>query len=504
MNKKLKKFFIMIAIIAICSILSSNVLATEIEFPEHSTLLHTKKEIKEKSDETSIKLQGTDILEIVPSIQAPYTPGKLKAQAVTDTLNQINYYRWLAGLNSVTLMPDSYMERAQKGAVLLAASEFSHFPNKPSDMDSDFYEEAKKATSGITNWNEFEANMQINQLFGNISAGEPMADSIKGFIDDVYNIEPNVGHRLSHISPRAKYVAFGYVANKSVVDFFGSYRVQNPDLYTAWPAPGNFPVEAIDARAMWSIALEKAVDDVNYVIPEDMSALDIKLKANGKTYSSKNNDFIVNYTNNFQATYFFKIPNELKAYLTDGKSDIQNGKKVEIEIYGITDENGTEHVIKYPVNFFSLDNVLTNISLPESATIKLGSTRQLEILKMPLTAIPDGEITWKSSNPNIATVDINGHVLAKAEGEVVITAEVDGLIANCTVKVVDFPFILGDVNEDGKIKASDAVLVLKYVAGNIELTDSQKLAADTSKDGKVKASDAVLILKYVAGNITHF
>ena len=66
------------------------------------------------------------------------------------------------------------------------------------------------------------------------------------------------------------------------------------------------------------------------------------------------------------------------------------------------------------------------------------------------------------------------------------------------------PYILGDVNQDGEIKASDAVLVLKYIAGNIELTDLQKQVADVNKDGEIKASDAVLILKYVAGDITEF
>jgi len=133
--------------------------------------------------------------------------------------------------------------------------------------------------------------------------------------------------------------------------------------------------------------------------------------------------------------------------------------------------------------------------LPENATVKLGSTKQLQITKMPSTAIPDGDITWKSSNPNVATVDSNGNVSAIAEGEAIITAKLDGLTASCKVKVVDLPFILGDVNEDGTIDTEDAVMILKHLAGNITL-------GDVNEDGTIATEDAVMILKHLAGNIT--
>ena len=58
---------------------------------------------------------------------------------------------------------------------------------------------------------------------------------------------------------------------------------------------------------------------------------------------------------------------------------------------------------------------------------------------------------------------------------------------------------LGDVNDDGNITAVDARIVLRNVAGLVELTSAQKLAADTSKDGAIGATDARLILQYVVG-----
>ncbi len=67
-------------------------------------------------------------------------------------------------------------------------------------------------------------------------------------------------------------------------------------------------------------------------------------------------------------------------------------------------------------------------------------------------------------------------------------------------------YLLGDVDENGKIDAQDAVMILKYVAHNIELDEKQLLAANTTKDedGTVDAQDAVQILKLVAHNINEF
>lgn len=65
-------------------------------------------------------------------------------------------------------------------------------------------------------------------------------------------------------------------------------------------------------------------------------------------------------------------------------------------------------------------------------------------------------------------------------------------------------YTLGDVNNDGKIDAKDAVLVLRYAAKLADLNLQQQLSADVNADGAIDAKDAVKILRYAAELITSF
>ncbi len=89
------------------------------------------------------------------------------------------------------------------------------------------------------------------------------------------------------------------------------------------------------------------------------------------------------------------------------------------------------------------------------------------------------------------------------DGKVKITV---GELSPFVIGVKEPDYLLGDVDGNGKIDAQDAVMILKYVAHNIELDEKQLLAANTTKDedGTVDATDAVQILKLVAHNISEF
>lgn len=56
----------------------------------------------------------------------------------------------------------------------------------------------------------------------------------------------------------------------------------------------------------------------------------------------------------------------------------------------------------------------------------------------------------------------------------------------------------GDVNNDGKVSAVDALYVLKYVAGTQDLDSTQKQYADANGDKTISGVDARKILKIAA------
>ncbi len=68
-----------------------------------------------------------------------------------------------------------------------------------------------------------------------------------------------------------------------------------------------------------------------------------------------------------------------------------------------------------------------------------------------------------------------------------------------TETIAKLQFVLGDVNKDGDITATDARIVLQNVAGLREFDNAEKELADINKDGNVTATDARIILQIVAG-----
>ena len=65
-------------------------------------------------------------------------------------------------------------------------------------------------------------------------------------------------------------------------------------------------------------------------------------------------------------------------------------------------------------------------------------------------------------------------------------------------------FMLGDTTGDGLINSSDALRVLRYSVGSLNLSGNEKAAADTDRNGLINSSDALRILQYSVGAIRNF
>ena len=108
----------------------------------------------------------------------------------------------------------------------------------------------------------------------------------------------------------------------------------------------------------------------------------------------------------------------------------------------------------------------------------------------------DGWYTDSSLNKKVANSDgtlianVNGYT--NSEGKW-IRKENTTLYAKWTIN-----YILGDVNQDGKINSADYVRIKNHIMEREIIKDSKiLLAADVNKDGKISSADYVKIKNYI-------
>ncbi len=64
------------------------------------------------------------------------------------------------------------------------------------------------------------------------------------------------------------------------------------------------------------------------------------------------------------------------------------------------------------------------------------------------------------------------------------------------------PTLYGDVNLDGRVDITDAVLLNKAVAGAVKLAEQQYANADVCTDDGVGSADAIVLLKFLVTLVT--
>ena len=100
--------------------------------------------------------------------------------------------------------------------------------------------------------------------------------------------------------------------------------------------------------------------------------------------------------------------------------------------------------------------------------------------------------TDSSANPNA--------LLQENENSIVACCDVRGIEA--AVEHLDYlygDYTIGDVNGDGNVNTFDALLVMRYALGLVELKGSKLKAADFNGDGTVSSYDALVLMRHVLG-----
>ena len=152
----------------------------------------------------------------------------------------------------------------------------------------------------------------------------------------------------------------------------------------------------------------------------------------------------------------------------------------------------------------------------ENSQLLIDGEKQPEIM-IEATVTGEGTISPKGTT-DFMPGGFQEYVMTPQEGYRVKDVKVDGMSVGAVetysfsdiryshtieVEFEKIPeYIKGDVNEDGTAGGIDDLrMILRYVCGKVELTDSQKMAGDVTDDGEVGIDDLRKVLRYVCGKI---
>lgn len=304
-------------------------------YTDHISTTRSIQDIVNKYKQTAPKYNyNTSIYKEIPSWKNPYKAGSLKDQVVTDTLNTLNYNRWLVGVNEIGLNSNK-MDRNQKGAVISKANgTISHYPKQPSDMPTDFYNEAYDGCGA--------SGAEGDTYSGNVSYGDRIPyQAIRGFISDLNNVSTGsaTGHRQSMLDPKATAISFGQCEEYTTASVYYDYNKKGDQKYYAFPSAGYFPNTEMKIGEYWSIYLNEDV----------MGTVSVKFTYKGKQYNGTGLLFESGYP-----VLSFKMPTELRKLLGNDASNIPGGTQIQVEVLGLKDKNQNNVIYKYTVNFFDM------------------------------------------------------------------------------------------------------------------------------------------------------
>ena len=458
------------------------------------------------------------------SDKVPYAASVMSNTSQKALLSFSNYQRWLAGLTPYQTGDASAKDCASKGAVLLAASPVQgHYPPKPNDMANDFYDVAYKGTGGNLAYHPgiktvadgITAIRGLTNDTENLSNKEQMSDD--GRYYQGYNTP---GHRNTFLQRGGQYVTYG-AANGILVQYYEYAQddpnqsgtiaeVNNNQNAYAWPAPGAFPLEEIDVHAVWTVNLNTDVvntgsKDLNIIIT-DLTTGE-KFVRNTVMHDKDGQREGYSLTNYWGKVISFTPP----------KTDSYQGKSYRVTIENLINQNGMPVSLTYTINMLSYSDTFTI----DSRVYQLDENGNLVPATQPTEPTATTEPTLEPTNPSdIPTdpTDVTDPTFGPTAPSDTPTDPTDATDptfgptapsdvptdpTNPTEPSNPDPvtFLVGDVNNDGKVNGADSGILSRYTSGwkNYESKIINRDAADINRDGKINGADSGLLSRYTSG-----
>lgn len=130
---------------------------------------------------------------------------------------------------------------------------------------------------------------------------------------------------------------------------------------------------------------------------------------------------------------------------------------------------------------------------------KVGSIRR------QIEELPPVELLDRSHKDAVNKIVAEFEALTEEQVKLLTEEELEWIIgAAVAMEMFDFIDSLGDVNEDDKVDAVDALVVLRAAVGKVELDEEIMMIADVTGDGEINAKDALEMLQFAVGKRDEF
>lgn len=469
------------------------------------------------------------------SLNPPYEGTLIKSDVQSNLIDFSNYLRYLCGLSEYTYGGESTAVTAGKGAVLLNTvwtrhNITGHTPPRPTDMDESFYDEAFSVCGGNISYGygstlreQIKAIRGLNNDLNNASNYEINS----GGYHQGYNTP---GHRNTFLQRGGDKLTYGY-ADRVLLQYY-EYAQSNPnatgtivevdnnEAAYAWPAPGEFPLEEIDSKAMWSVYFNTDKLDLGNKNPvvsiTDLTTGEVFVRDTEMHDADGQREGYA--TSNFWGKSICFTPPQASSF---------EGKSYKVTIENLVNNQKLPATVEYTINFFDykgkyiIDGAeyemdeygkLTLISAPTEPTTQAPSTAEVTTVE-PTTEAVTTEPTEAPTTVEITTEPVETTTeITTSEPEpteaqpttAVITSEPFETTVPDTTAAPTPQYLIGDVNGDGTVDTLDAIIVQKYSADKTKLNDRQLYVGDVNDDGYVDVLDAAMIQKFSVEKLKEF